>query len=278
MFIKIFMCLLMLCPLIVCGDSLPIPKLNSARLLLSKVRGGDYLHPGDKEAVDMIIQKLLQIAPEISEEAVLDIGSGLGGTANDIYHLGLQNICGIDIDEAAISYSQVRYPHIKFIHANANAIANLFVQNEFSLITLFNVMYAIEDKPTLLNQIHAITKRGGILVLFDYTSKKGAFPLKDFSGKTIYPLALDVLPDQLKSSGWEILEVTDLSSKYIEWYEHLLNKISQEHEMLAQDFSDEDIARVVVTFHTMLQWLKDSTLGGAVIYAQKSIYTGSTGK
>lgn len=270
MFMKIFICLFIVCPLIACADSLPVPKLNSARSLLSTVRGGDYIHAGDKEAIEIVIQRLLEIAPEIMKGCVLDIGSGLGGTANDMYDVGFQKIYGIDIDQAAVSYAQIRYPHIKFINANANEISDLFFQNEFSLVTLFNVIYAIEDKETLLNQIYSVTKPGGVLVLFDYTSKDGEFPFQDLSGKVMYPIALNSIQDQLKSSCWEILEVTDLSSQYIDWYKNLLIKISQEHEKLVQVFSEEDISRVTTTFNILLDWLKDFSLGGVVIYAQKS--------
>ena len=36
------------------------PKLNQARLILSELRGGDFAHPGDREAVDMVMTKIKQ--------------------------------------------------------------------------------------------------------------------------------------------------------------------------------------------------------------------------
>ena len=31
---------------------------NSMRLLLSELRGGDYAHPGDEEAIDLVLKKI----------------------------------------------------------------------------------------------------------------------------------------------------------------------------------------------------------------------------
>lgn len=269
MFFKILSSIFLLCPLFVFAEPSPMPKLNSARLLLSKVRGGDYAHAGDKQATEMVLERLLQIAREVRGGKALDIGSGFGGTADDIYHFGFHDIYGIDIDKAAIAYSQARYPHITFIQADAKEIATVFSPNLFSLVSLFNVCYAIENKQALLEQTYAVTRPGGILVLFDYTSKEGTLPLKDFAGKEMHPMVLSSLQKQLASSSWNILEMTDLSHEYIEWYEQFLDKLSAEHAVLSKEFSEEDIMRVTAMFATMLEWLKGGSLGGAVIYAQK---------
>ena len=45
-----------------------VPKINQARLILSELRGGDFTHAGDKEAIDMVLTKLKQDYPEIIKE------------------------------------------------------------------------------------------------------------------------------------------------------------------------------------------------------------------
>lgn len=61
----------------------------------------------------------------------------------------------------------------------------------------------------------------------------------------------------------------DLSDHYIAWYENLLDKLFKERSSLAQDFSQEDIERVGVTFNTLLKRLKEDSLGGTLIFARK---------
>ena len=260
----------MLLPYACFPDFSPEPKINNARLLLSKLRGGDYAHVGEKEATSMVVQRVLQLSPGIQTGRCLDVGSGFGGTANDIYHMGFHSIQGVDIDEAAVLYAKQHYPQIPFIHAEADEISNLFEPESFSFICLFNVMYAIEDKPLLLIKLSAVAKTGAILAIFDYTAKDGILELQDLAAKPMYPIALDSLPENLKISGWEVLEVVDLSQRYLTWYRNLLDKLLEERQTLSRQFSQADITRVQTTFSSLAERLENSSLGGVVIYCRKS--------
>lgn len=65
--------------------------LNSSRLLLSRVRGGDYAHAGDRKAIDIVLEKVLSLEPDLKSKAVLDVGCGCGGTAQycmkQVFHM-----------------------------------------------------------------------------------------------------------------------------------------------------------------------------------------------
>lgn len=248
------------------ANPLPPDKMNTARLLLANLRGGDYAHAGDKEAIDMVIKKILSLSPEIQKGVCLDVGSGLGGTADYIYNLDFHSIYGIDLDQAAVEHAQKHYPQIQFLTANANDVAKLFNREFFSFIYLFNVLYAIEDKSSLLKNLHDVAKPGAILVLFDYTTEQTPFYLKDLAGKPMHPIVLKELEKTLKDTGWETIEIDDLSSHFLRWYRDLLDKIENEQEILDK-FSESDITKVKATFSTIYEWLKTSQLGGAVIYA-----------
>lgn len=243
--------------------------MNTARLLLANLRGGDYAHAGDREAIDIVLEKALALSPKIQKGPCLDVGSGLGGTANYIYNLGFHSIYGIDLDQTAIEYAKQCYPQIPCLAANANDVAKLFNKEFFSFIYMFNVLYAIEDKSSLLKNLYAVAKPGAILALFDYTTEQTSFNLKDLAGKPMHPIRLKELEKNLKDAGWEIIEIHDLSSYFRGWYRDLLDKIEKEQEILSSQFSEVDINKVKTTFSTIYEWLKTSKLGGAVIYARK---------
>ena len=59
-----------------------IPAPNSACLLLAELRRGDYAHAGDAEAIELVIEKLLRLNPQIKSGRVLDVASGFGGTVH----------------------------------------------------------------------------------------------------------------------------------------------------------------------------------------------------
>src|SRR5260221_9777328 len=100
--------------------------VNSSRLLLAKLRGGDYAHAGDTEAIDMVLQKVLSFNPNLKKEPVLDVGSGFGGTADYLFQHGFQKVQGIDLDQAAVSYATEKYPKIAFKVTNALNLDKIF--------------------------------------------------------------------------------------------------------------------------------------------------------
>jgi len=55
------------------------------------VRGGDYAHAGDRKAIDIVLEKVLSLEPDLKSKAVLDVGCGCGGTAQycmkQVFHM-----------------------------------------------------------------------------------------------------------------------------------------------------------------------------------------------
>lgn len=249
---------------------------NSSRLLLAELRGGDYAHPGDEEAIDMVITQLLTLNSNIKSGKMVDVGSGFGGTLNYLQQKGFQNLEGVDIDKAAVQYAKEKYPSISFHNVDALKITSVIPENNLSLISLFSVLYAIKDKKQLLSELNKIAKPGAILLLFDYSlpmpsSQTTTTPLaiKDLSGKEIYPIQLNTISKDLKDTGWEIKEQKDLSENYKTWYKTLLSKLQSHKKELKLKFSEEDINKVEATFSYLLSQLEQGHLGGVVIYAYK---------
>ncbi len=247
-------------------------EVNMARKLLAEVRGGDYAHAGDEEAVFYIAKKVRGFSPEIQNGFYLDVGSGFGGTGHDMYQMGFKKAWGIDIDASAIKYSQEHYPNLQAIVGDAQKLSHYFKPAFFSFLSLFNVFYAIEDKKTVIEELSKVAKPGAILVIYDYVSYDESFFLQDLAGRPMKPMIISSLQKDLHESGWEVLEVEDFSEKYVFWYEEFLQKLSsQEEELLAKKFSEEDKKRVEKTFRTLLSFMHQKSLGGAAVYARKRL-------
>lgn len=246
------------------------PPLNEARLLLTNLRGGDYAHAGDEEAIDLVISKVLELSPQTLQGPCLDVGSGFGGTASYLHRLHFSSIFGVDLDEAAVRYAQEHYPQVPFTHGNAHQVTEFFDPDYFSFIYLFNVLYAIENKSSLLAKLSQVAKSGAILAIFDYTTKQTDLQLNDLAGKPMHPIVVSELKSVLKETGWEVIEITDLSPNFLTWYQILLQKLETESPLLSLRFSESSLMKVRTTFRTIESWLSSSLLGGVVIYAKRA--------
>ena len=71
-------------------------RMNSptGKGILSLVREGDYAHPGEEQAIDLVFAAL----PKDPDRQVLDLGRGRGGTAAYVQRHGWGRVTGVDID------------------------------------------------------------------------------------------------------------------------------------------------------------------------------------
>jgi SAM-dependent methyltransferase len=251
--------------------SVPEAKINTSRLLLAQIRGGDYAHAGDTEAIDSVTQRALLFDPSLRDKANLDVGSGFGGTASYLYHDGFKNIQGIDVDQAAVMYAKEKYPLVNFTVGDALSVDQIYPVDHFSFICLFNVIYAIHNKETLLTKLSTIARPGAILAVFDYSQDCSIHDatLRDLAGNPMYPIRIAQFKRDLREAGWEILEITDMTSQYIGWYKNLLKKLSIEPLSLKKAFSPQDLSKARATFSLLLSQLEQGILGGIIVYAKK---------
>ncbi|MBI2707477.1 MAG: class I SAM-dependent methyltransferase [Proteobacteria bacterium] len=244
--------------------------INSSRLLLSRLRGGDYAHAGDREATHIVLKQALSFDSSLKNKAALDVGCGFGGTAQDLYDAGFTHVHGIDLDPAAILYAQNKYPALNFTVADGFYVDKKYPLSHFSFVSLFNVMYAIQDTAMLLKKLSAISQPKGILVIFDYTCEKSSPApfLTDLADKPMYPLHREILQEELKQARWDVLDIIDMTSDYIRWYRELLKKLSTSSFLFEQEFSAQDVSKVRKTFTMLLSHLEQGIWGGAAIYAR----------
>lgn len=251
----------------------PSPTFNSSRLLLSYLRGGDYTHAGEEEAIDIIVEKSLSFVPTITSYPGLDVGCGLGGTAHYLYQKGFKFIQGLDSDSAAIAYAKHNYPSIPFTSVDALLALQIYPPAYFGFICLFNVAYAIENKTALFEALSSVAQPGAIAVFFDYTYGQNSRNLSmiDLANKPMHPISLENMKTELSKADWDILEAVDMSADYRRWYRALLGKLTSKVEMLREHFCEADIQKVSKTFMILLDQLENGELGGAAVYAKKRV-------
>jgi cyclopropane fatty-acyl-phospholipid synthase-like methyltransferase len=249
-------------------------KENNPRILLARLRAGDYAHPGETEAIDIFLTHLKTHAfrPLLH---VLDVGCGRGGTAHYLKStLPAARVYGIDRDEKAIAHAQAKYLDIDFTICDLMEIGVLSYETPFDLIYFFSVFYALsrEQQQAALKKLAAHAQPGTILALCEYinVAQDPGFCLKDFSGISMNPPALPDLRGWLTEAGWEVIDVVDLNAEYQRWYSDFLEKLEARKEALLAEFTEEAYGRVASTFQEILARIKSKQWAGNIVYAKLS--------
>jgi cyclopropane fatty-acyl-phospholipid synthase-like methyltransferase len=241
-------------------------RMNSAtgKEILSLVREGDYAHPGEEQAIDIVFASL----PKKPDRQLLDIGCGRGGTADYVRRHGWGEVTGVDIDGETLANSAKRYPEVEFYVDDVTTIGKRW-QAKFDLIYLFNSFYAFPDQQEALRQMRTVATKDGFLTIFDYTDLTGNF--RDFANEAQsfwQPVNLRTFPDSLQSAGWELQQINDLSAEYHLWYQQLCARFDDRKPEIVNRFGQDWYDYASGTYVDLLNLVETGIVGGTIIRAR----------
>ena len=235
--------------------------------LLAKVRGGDYAHAGEEEAIHLLWERL----PKIPTQSCLDAGCGRGGTAAFVQSQGWGAVTGVDIDATSIAEAATMHPGIPF-HALDIAETGRKFPGQFDIIYAFNAFYAFPNQPMALAALAEAAKPGAELCLFDYVDR-GSFSGDPFALKPEsalwQPINLEIFPVQLEAAGWKMTSRLLLHDSYRRWYEALTNRFSAQRQALLTEFPTDLVDYATDYYQSLLASIEHGALGGAIIYAER---------
>lgn len=254
-------------------------KSNNPRLLIAKLRKGDYAHAGEEEAIDIVTSDIKELISKSSSNndkkeiklKAIDIGCGLGGTANYFKNRTGYDVYGVDIDQAVIQHARDKYKNIKFFNCNVLDVKNELCDERFDLVYMFNSFYAFENQLEALKVLADITKQNGLLVIFDYSIEieDESFNLLDLAGRKMHPIYTGSIENTLNSSGWKLIRVVNLHEKFEDWYSSVVDRLHKNKIELLNEFTEESYAIVEKTFIKILDNIKNKILSGSIVYASK---------
>jgi len=243
-------------------------RMNSitGKQILALARGGDYAHPGEEEAIELVMSRVAKRP----EQVVLDVGCGRGGTAHYLESHGWGSVVGVDIDAENITSARDGYPAQMFLCADVGRLAVAW-PGRADVICLFTAFYAFSDQPRALEQMRDVAAEDATLVIVDYT-----WPLFDARSVALaakrsgswQPLRLERLPALLGEAGWRLDDTVDMTENFARWYGDLAHRIlSAEHAIVAH--AGRPWYEFAATWYDELaRACRDGVVGGAAIYAR----------
>ena len=133
----------------------------------------DQFHTRGAEAT-LEIAQMAGIQPD---DAVLDVGSGLGGPARLIANVCGCHVTGIDLSEPFVEAAQyltartLQQSHVQF--QSANALQLPFADGAFDITLNQHVAMNIGDRAGLYSELRRVTRAGGKLALHDVVLGSG---------------------------------------------------------------------------------------------------------
>ena len=127
----------------------------------------DEFHTGGQEATDALLDQL-----EIDREMrVLDIGSGIGGTARHVAGRAGCNVTGVDLTPGYVAAAKVLSTLVgleeRTLFKTGSALDLPVEDDAFDLALMFHVGMNIEDKTGLFAEVARVLAPGGTFALFD---------------------------------------------------------------------------------------------------------------
>lgn len=241
-------------------------EMNSAegKAILAKVRRGDFAHPGEEEAIQLIVSGL----DRVGISRILDVGCGRGGTAQWFHKNGWGKVFGIDIDHRSIDYAQTMSPVIEYLVKDVNELDQWNI-DPFDFVYLLNSFYSFSDQKLALKKIRHICRHGASLRIFDYTRRRDAIVPGVLGTDIGNPIVIEVMPTWLSEAGWKMEGYQDFTTKYIEWYNNLLAAFQRDQQWIDNNFG-EDWRRYVNNWYGSLRDSLEAQVIRGVLFSAKA--------
>lgn len=191
----------------------------------------DEFHIGGRSATEGFLSQL-----SLKTDAeVVDIGSGLGGTARFAYERFGWRVSGIDltpefVDVARALSSWVGASEALSFHCGS-ALEMPFEDEGFDAAIQLHVGMNIADKHALFQEVRRVLRPGGLYGIYDVMKIDDApltFPVPWATGPSESALATpETYRDTLEGSGFEILSQRDRSAMAREFFDALRARAAQ---------------------------------------------------
>jgi len=237
--------------------------------LLGFLRNGNYVHPGEEDAIDLIFSDV----PKNPKRRILDIGCGIGGTANYIHASGYGQVVGVDRNSGVIQEAKSQYPNVEFRCCDALDIEQEFKGEQFDLVCMINSFFYMEKQDVVLEKIHALLQPEGIVKIFEYTDRtkgeKKLTLLGDQDESNFSPIRMDTLPSLFKTPYFSVHTATELNAEYEKWYTELYEKIEKNKADILSKFSVGSYMWAESIFRGILSDIKANDMGGCILTIKK---------
>ena len=203
----------------------------------------EHLTPEDLAPVDefhirgrVATLELARSAGLDASRHVLDVGSGIGGTARCLAQEFGCRVTGIDLTEeycrtATMLAGKVGLSHL-VDYRQGDATHLPFADDTFDVVWTEHAAMNIQDKPRLYGEMHRVLRPGGVLAINDILAgpvQPVVFPVPwARTPDTSFLARPDELRELLAAAGFRVTSWSDTTGLAREWFARVAEKIRRE--------------------------------------------------
>lgn len=210
----------------------------------------DELHSGGRQATAALTAQL-NLQPN---SPVLDVGSGIGGTARFIASTYGCRVTGIDLTEEFVETARALTDRVgladRVTFRQASALELPFPAAGFAAVCMLHVGMNVEDKDTLCAELARVLRPGGTCGIYDVMRTGDgelSYPVPWASSPAISFLAdPDTYRNCLTRAGLEVTSVRDRTDSVLEFVRQAQAALPGQgrpspgpHLLMGEDFSDK---------------------------------------
>ncbi len=248
-------------------DSVMTMNTATGKRLLALVRDGDYAHPGEEEANELLFAGV-RTDPR---RRVLDAGCGSAGTAAWVQARGLGAVTGVERDAATAQLARERHPEVTVVQGDLRH-ATAVLLGPFDLAYSMTALYAVPDQPAAFEQLALLAAPGADLRLLEYSDPHGGFAAATRDSvswawwRPLDPLPLSAI---LEAAGWSDIKVRDLHPEFVRWYVLLCRRMATRRGEIVTEFGREWYDSATREYAGILELVRSKALGGVLVTARK---------
>ncbi|MBB14683.1 hypothetical protein CMK22_05390 [Candidatus Poribacteria bacterium] len=206
---------------------------------------------------------------------VLDIGSGLGGSAFYVEDNYAAKVTGIDLSNNMVRLSNQRATErnskVQFILGDCTKIA--FEPESFDLIYSRDSFLHIEDKDKLFQKITSWLTPLGKVLITDYCCRSNNWPeeFSDYVKERNYTLhSIETYKNLLEQAGLKILQSYDNTNRFLLALETELKHLISIKDEFLQNFTEQDYEDLIQGWEKKIIRAQQGSQKWGYFYAQKS--------
>jgi sarcosine/dimethylglycine N-methyltransferase len=184
------------------------------------------------DAMRNLNERMLSLSSIVASSNVLDLGCGNGVNSFFTNKSTKASVVGLDLSDVRIENAKNNYEKngINFLQASATDLP--FEDETFSHVFSQSTLYHVHDKEKALEEVYRVLRKGGVFIFEDIVKPKDR--ISDIAREHVYDRLLfdtnynaDTYKEKLKSLGFEIEYIEDMSHHFAQTYDWLTKKIDE---------------------------------------------------